>query len=152
MALLILQDGEPFAKGAIRYNYAPAAPGEMTNRIILPIEIETIQTEAVLDTGAPYPIIAPKIARQAGLNTVTPLERIALVVRGMRLGGNIIRLNITLPADEGQDQNVSATAFIPDVEEYWGDFPSFIGQIGFLKRICYAVNPLTDTFYFGPLF
>ena len=152
MPLLIFPAGEPFATGAIRYNYAPAAPGEMTNRIILPLEIETIQTEAVLDTGAPYPIIAPKIARQAGLNTVTPLERIVVVVRGMRLSGNIIRLNITLPADEGQDQDVSATAFIPDVEEYWGDFPSFIGQIGFLERICYAVNPSTDTFCFGPLF
>jgi hypothetical protein len=46
---------------------------------------------------------------------------------------------------------VDATAFIPDVEEYWGDFPCFIGQIGFLERIRYAVDPANDTFYFGQL-
>jgi len=151
MALLLLPDGETFATGAIRYDYAPATPSETTNRIILLVKIEGIKTEAVLDTGAPYPIIAPRIARQARLDRVTPLERLTMLIRGMRLEGSVIRLTITLPHDEGEDLDVDATAFIPDVEEYWGNFPSFIGQIGFLERICYAVNPSTDTFYFGPL-
>ena len=74
-----------------------------------------------------------------------------MLVRGMRLEGSIIRLNMTLPADEGEDLTVDATAFIPDVEEYWGDFPCFIGQLGFLERIRYALDPATDTFYFGTL-
>jgi hypothetical protein len=74
-----------------------------------------------------------------------------MLVRGMRLEGSIIRLNMTLPADKGEDLTVDATAFIPDVEEYWGDFPCFIGQMGFLERIRYAVDPATDTFYFGTL-
>ncbi|OCR00953.1 hypothetical protein BCD67_02940 [Oscillatoriales cyanobacterium USR001] len=74
-----------------------------------------------------------------------------MMVRGMRLEGSIIRLTITLPADRGEEEDIDATAFIPDVEEYWGNFPSFIGQIGFLERITFAVNPSTDTFYFGPL-
>ncbi|MFB2974487.1 hypothetical protein ACE1CD_36635 [Aerosakkonema sp. BLCC-F183] len=151
MALLLFPDGETFARGAIRYNYAPATPSETTNRIILPVKVENVRTEAILDTGAPYPIIAPKIARQAGLDRFTPLERITMLVRGMRLEGVIIRLNMILPADEGEEQDISATAFVPDLEEYWGNFPSFIGQIGFLERICYAVNPSTNTFYFGEL-
>jgi len=151
MALLLFPDGEAFATGAMRYDYAPATSSETTNRIILTIAVETVITEAVVDTGAPYPIITPRIARLAGLSQMTPLERITMLVRGMRLEGSVIRLNITLIADEGEDQDVAATAFIPDVEEYWGNFPSFIGQIGFLERICFAVNPSNNTFYFGQL-
>ncbi|MBR8833211.1 MAG: hypothetical protein DSM106950_03990 [Stigonema ocellatum SAG 48.90 = DSM 106950] len=151
MALLLFPDGETFATGAIRYNYSPATPSETTNRIILPVKVENIRTEAVVDTGAPYPIIAPQIARLAGLAQVLPLERLTIIIRGMRLEGGVIRLTMTLPAEEGEELDVSATAFIPDIEEYWGNFPSFIGQIGFLERICFAVNPSTNTFYFGQL-
>lgn len=151
MALLLLPDGETFATGAIRYNYAPAAPGETTNRIILSVKVEGIRTEAVVDTGAPYPIIAPRIARQAGLDSFTSLEKITMLVRGVRQEGSVVRLTMTLPHDEGEDLDVPATAFIPDLEEYWGDFPCFIGQIGFLERIRYAVDAASDTFYFGQL-
>jgi hypothetical protein len=151
MSLLLFPDGEYFATGAINYAYRPAITSETTNRIIIVVSVEDSITEAVLDTGAPYPIISPKIAKQAGLNRVKPLERTKMLVRGMRLQGSIIRLNMTLPADEGEDLTVDATAFIPDVEEYWGDFPGFIGQLGFLERIRYAVDPATDTFYFGTL-
>ena len=150
MSLLLFPDGEYFAIGAINYAYRPPITND-TNRIIIGVYVEDIITEAVLDTGAPYPIISPKIAKQAGLNRVKPLERKTMVVRKMKLEGSIIRLNMTLPADEGEDLTVDATAFIPDVEEYWGDFPCFIGQIGFLERIRYAVDPATDTFYFGTL-
>lgn len=129
--------------------YRPAIEGETTNRLILEVAVEDIVTEAVLDTGAPYPVIAPRIARRAGLDMVTPLEREVMLIRGIRMEGGIIRLNMTLPADIGDDLTVDATAFIPDREEYWGNFPSFIGQIGFLERIRYAVDPATDTFYFG---
>lgn len=66
--------------------------------------------------------------------------------------GGIVRLNMTFPADMGEDLTVDATAFITDREEYWGNFPSFIGQIGFLERIRYAVDPANDTFYFGLLY
>ncbi|MFB2919174.1 hypothetical protein [Aerosakkonema funiforme] len=151
MSLLLYPDGESFAIGAIRYQYAPATTSETTNRIIITVAVENVITQAIVDTGAPYPIIAPKVARQAGLDRLTPLERITMLVRGMRLEGGLIRVTMTLLANEGEDLDVSATAFIPDVEEYWGNFPSFIGQIGFLERICYAVNPSTNTFYFGEL-
>ncbi|PIG95530.1 hypothetical protein CSQ79_03225 [Gloeocapsopsis sp. IPPAS B-1203] len=74
-----------------------------------------------------------------------------MVVRGMQLEGSLTRLNIRLLATEGEDLNVDATVFIPDLEEYWGNFPSFIGLTGFLERLCFAVDPSTDTFYFGSL-
>jgi hypothetical protein len=151
MSLLLFPAREYFAIGAINYAYRPAITNDTTNRIIIGVYVEDSITEAVLDTGAAYPIISPKIAKQAGLDRVKPLERKRMLVRGMWLEGSIIRLNMTLPADEGEDLTVDATAFIPDVEEYWGDFPGFIGQLGFLERIRYAVDPGTDTFYFGTL-
>jgi hypothetical protein len=151
MTQLLFPGGDYFATGAIYYDYIPVTANETTNRIILPVTVESIKTQAVVDTGAPYPIISPRVARQAGLYNLPPLERITLFVRGMRLEGSVIRLNMKLVADRGEDLDVDATAFIPDVEEFWGDFPSFIGQIGFLERIRFAIDPLTNTFYFGHL-
>lgn len=150
--LLQFSGGEPFATGAIRYDYRPATKNETTNRMIMQVGVENILAEAVVDTGAPYPVIAPRIAREVGLDRVTPLEREVMLIRGIRMEGGIVRLNMTLPADVGEDLTVDATAFIPDREEYWGNFPSFIGQIGFLERIRYAVDPANDTFYFGLLY
>ena len=60
-------------------------------------------------------------------------------------------IELRLLADEGDSLTVDATAFIPDVEEYWGDLPTFIGLTGFLERLRFAVDPSTDTFYFGSL-
>ena len=78
------------------------------------VAVENILAEAVVDTGAPYPVIAPRIAREAGLDRVTPLDREVMLIRGIRMEGRIIRLNMTLPADVGDDLTVDATAFIPD--------------------------------------
>jgi hypothetical protein len=60
-------------------------------------------------------------------------------------------LSVKLEATIGTSIDVDATAFVPDVEEFWGDLPSFIGLMGFLERIRFAVDPSTDTFYFGKL-
>jgi len=45
-----------------------------------------------------------------------------MLVRRMRLEASVIRLNMTLPADESEDLTLDTTAFIPDVEEYWENF------------------------------
>jgi hypothetical protein len=60
-------NGNSFASGVLKYAYRPATPQDTTNRIIIPIEIGNgAQIEAVLDTGAPYPILDINIARLAG--------------------------------------------------------------------------------------
>jgi hypothetical protein len=124
---------------------------EMTNRIILPVEIEGHRTTAVIDTGAPYVICEPRLARLEGFDLVEPLERITMLIRGMYLPGSIIRLSVTLMAERGDDLTVDATAFVPEQEERWENLPSFIGLSGFLERIRFALDPSTDTFYFGQL-
>ena len=112
--LLQFSGGEPFATGAIHYDYRPATENETTNRMMMQVAVENILAEAVVDTGAPYPVIAPRVARQVGLDRVTPLEREVMLIRGIRMEGGIIRLSMTLPADIGDDLTVDATAFIPD--------------------------------------
>lgn len=148
---LLLKNGESFATGAIYYDYRGATERETTNRIIIGVEIEGIMTEAVIDTGAPYVICPPRVAKQAGVDRAWALDEMVMLVRGMRLSGIRVRMNISLRADEGEDLDVDATVFVPDVEEYWGDFPAFLGLTGFLERIRFAIDPNTDTFYFGKL-
>lgn len=149
--VLQIPDGNAFATGAMRYDYRPVTEAETTNRIILVVEIEGTPTEAVLDTGAPYVICAPRVALLAGFERAYALERMKMLIRGMQLEGSLTRLSIKLLARQGDDLTVDATVFVPDVEEYWGDFPSFIGLTGFMERLRFAVDPSTDTFYFGPL-
>lgn len=149
--MLLHPGGNTFATGAIRYSYRPVSATETTNRIILLVEIEGVLTEAVVDTGAPFVICAPQIALLAGFNRAYALARMRMLIRGMQLEGSLTRLSIKLLAREGDDLTVDATVFVPDVEEYWGSFPSFIGLTGFLERLRFAVDPSTDTFYFGSL-
>ena len=151
MTLLLFANGETFAKGAIAYDYEPAIASETSNRIILQVQIQGIKTRAVVDTGAPYVICAPDIARRAGIDPASALKKDRMLIRQMRLDGFVYRLNLTLKAEVGEDLNVDATVFVPEVEEFWGDFPSFIGLAGFLERIRFAIDPNTDTFYFGQL-
>ncbi|MCL1467150.1 hypothetical protein [Argonema galeatum] len=150
MVLLFL-NGDTFATGAARYDYRPATEGEVTNRIILQVDIAGILIEAVVDTGAPYVVLAPRIARIIGLSPASAIGRERMLIRGMRLDGNIYRFSMKLVAELGEDEELEATIFVPDSEEYWGNFPSFIGLGGFLERVRFAVDPSTDMFYFGSL-
>ncbi|MCL1464192.1 aspartyl protease family protein [Argonema galeatum] len=149
--VLLFSNGDLFATGALRYDYRPATETETTNRIIFEVEIQGVPTIAVVDTGAPYVILAPKVASDAGVAPASALERKTMLIRGMRLEGFVVRLNIKLKAQYGEDLDVDSTVFVPEVEEYWGNFPSFIGLTGFLERIRFAIDPSTDTFYFGQL-
>lgn len=149
--LLNFPSGEAFATGAAKYSYRPVIPTETTNRMILEVEVASSKIDAVVDTGAPYAIIPPKIASLAGFNPNFILGRERMLIRGLLLDGSITRINITLIATFGEDLDVPATVFVPDSEESWGDFPAFIGLSGFLERIRFAVDPNADIFYFGSL-
>lgn len=72
--VLSFDDGHVFATGAIDYEYTPVTAGEVTNRIFLKVEIEGYPIEAVVDTGAPYVILAPSVARAIGFNPMVPFK------------------------------------------------------------------------------
>jgi hypothetical protein len=56
-----------------------------------------------------------------------------------------------LLAEAGGNLGFEATAFVPEQheEEGWGDMPSILGFYGCLERIRMAIDPVTETFYFG---
>lgn len=154
MGLLQFQDGNSFASGVLTYAYRPINSQETTNRIIIPIEIGNgIKIEAVLDTGAPYVILDPNLAPLAGFTPASVLFQEIMNIRGAKLLCNVARLDFALRADEGDDIDVQATVFIPDDSQQWNyyNFPSFIGQAGFLERIRFAIDPTENKFYFGSL-
>jgi len=152
MGLLQFKDGNSFASGVLTYTYRPINPQETTNRIIIPIEIGNgIKIEAVIDTGAPYVILDPNLAPLAGFTPELVLSEENMLIRGVKLSGKIARLGFSLRADEGDDMDIEATVFVPDSAEQWNNFPSFLGQAGFLERIRFAIDPTQDKFYFGTL-
>ena len=60
------------------------------------VEMQGIRTKAVVDTGAPYVICPPRVAREAGFEGIEPLARLTMLIRGMRLEGSLIRLCIRI--------------------------------------------------------
>jgi hypothetical protein len=144
VTLLTFSDGQPFATGAAGYDYLPATETESSVRLILQIELEGVSAAAIV-------VCAPKVARQLNLVPSASLGRIRLLIRGVSIMGHLYRLNVTFLARQGNDLTIDATVFGPDPEweESWGDLPSFIGLGGCLERMRFAVDPGSDTFYFG---
>jgi hypothetical protein len=150
--LLAFANSEPFAIGVTDYFYQPTS-NETDNRIILQVEIEGLIVPAIVDTGAPFVVCAPEIARVLGIQYDPDLESKRLLIRGSWIIGQLHRLRLTFIATEGQSLDVSSTVFVPDATagEVLGGLPSFIGLTGCLERMRFAVDPNDDRFYFGPL-
>jgi hypothetical protein len=149
---LLSSEGDLFTTGLASYSYRPAI-NDISNRILLQVEIEGILVEAIVDTGSPYVVCPPYISNILNLNPASAIESIPFKVRGVRMQGSLHRLDVRFPAEEGDDLLVQATVFVPDQEwdEAWGEQPAFIGLTGCLERMRFAVDPGSDQFYFGPL-
>lgn len=147
--------GEPFSTGSTPYSYVPATELETHPRLILEVEIEGIMTEAMLDTtGGVYLLCTPNVAKRMDLSEENSLSGVKeLLFRGVTVQGRLHRVNLTLFAEEGESFTLKATAFVPhpDQEESWGDIPCILGLFGCLERVRFAVDPYTETFYFGPI-
>ncbi|HUM70724.1 MAG TPA: hypothetical protein PLK31_17990, partial [Chloroflexota bacterium] len=119
--LLTTASGDPFATGLVAYSYRPAIT-DISNRIMLQVEIGGVLVEAIVDTGSPYVVCPPHLSDIIGFDPTAALESIPFRVRGIEMRGNLYRINVYFPADEGDDLIVDATAFVPDPEwlEAWG--------------------------------
>lgn len=150
--LLRFEDGRQFAQGACSFVCRPATERETTHRIFVPVQIEGIQTEAVVDTGGVYLVCHPEIADLLRLDLAEKVGTDELNIRGRKIPGTLYRLYLTLLAGEGKSHMLDIVAFVPRLEpnETW-DLPSFMGLTGCLEWIRFAVDPTTDTFYFGAI-
>lgn len=100
----------------------------------------------MVDTGAPWCILEPKLA-DAVQNQFEELPgQIVLSSRLGRYSGHLHLGSVKLTADQGEDLNVDTTIFISP------DWPggNFVGYLGFLDRIRFAFDPHVNMFHFGP--
>jgi hypothetical protein len=105
---------------------------------------------AQLDTGAAWSVLDPVIAKGLGLigtGTLRTRLDIPLNTRFGILTGNLVPLNVTFLAKDGQHLETSAHFFVsPD----WPEGRTFLGYSGLLDSIRFALDPQRNHFYFGP--
>lgn len=150
--MLFFRGGAPFATG--RLNYDDGQPETAADaRIMIQLQIAGQPVRAMVDTGAPYVILDPELALDLGLQPAAALETTRMRLGYFRYSGALHRLDIELPADDGQGLSVQATVFVPQLlpGDEWRDKPNFIG-LSLLDRIRYAIDPPpSSAFFFGPL-
>lgn len=112
---------------------------------LFPHDVE-VPILAQVDTGAAWSILERDIADGLGLFDESG-PPVSLSTRRGTVNGRLVRVPMTILADEGDSLRVEATLF---VSQDW-EQGNFIGYCGFLERIRFAVDPQTNDFYFGPL-
>ena len=150
--MLFFENRERFATGALTYD--DGQPESATDaRIMIQVQIEGQPVGAMVDTGAPWVVLDPELAEALQIEVSGAVELARLQIRGIRYDGHLHRLPVNLLAERGESHRVEATIFVPALPpgEVWGNKPNFIGLLGLLDRIRYAIDPSTNTFYFGPL-
>ncbi len=151
--MLVFKNGEAFATGVLEYDFKAASVEDTNARILMRIEVDDIPAVAALDTGAPYLVLAPIIANRLSFDPAISLEPSSIRIRGIKFYGNLYRVEVLLPAFEGESHLFQATAFVPNLEEEvkWGSLPSFLGMQSCLERVRFAIDPGESKFYFGAL-
>ena len=148
---LLLPDGGEFTTGVCPCASRAATEGERLTRLFVPVLVEGIATDAVVDTGGAYLIPDTQTAARLGLDPDDALGAGTLRVRGTRYHGTLHRVSLTFPALTGDDVTIEATAFVPDLSpsEVW-PLPTYLGWQGCLERLRFAVDPVAELFFFGP--
>ncbi|HEY4815456.1 MAG TPA: hypothetical protein VIH58_12295 [Chthoniobacterales bacterium] len=86
------------------------------------------------------------------LDPADALQSLDILIRGMWVKGGLHRLELVLLASEGDSLSMEATAFVPDAALNFGiSHPFFIGYIGCLECVRFAIDAHTEKFYFEPV-
>jgi hypothetical protein len=149
--MLFFEDRTPFATGAAGYDDGQPE-SDLDARIMLEVQINAQPVRAMVDTGAPFVVLDPELAGALDYQSWEFTEEARLWVRGIRYEGSLHRVEVALFAERGESHSLTATIFVPRLRlgDVWGSKPNFIG-LSLLDRIRYAIDPATNTFYFGPL-
>ena len=146
-------NGEPFANGATPFSFLPATGSDSSQRIFVPVQIETLPTMAFIDTGGVYVICSPEIGRELSLNPGNGISALSMKTGRGNFQGELYRVQLTFLAEEnGANLSIEATAFVPRPDQGWpNELQCILGFQGCLERIRCAVDPDTETFFFGDL-
>jgi hypothetical protein len=121
-----------------------------TGKLIVAVEylVDENPVMALLDTGAEYGVFPAELAMALGYDTQDG-PRTVLKTRLGDYEGHLLRILITLPAQEGSGLDIELTWV---VAPGWPG-PPVIGWGGCLERLRFALDPTPgeDCFYFGPV-
>ena len=143
--------GFAFATGMARYRDHPKRPEpypvKPEPRIYLEVLPETVATSvlALVDTAAPWCIFTPDIGDEIRERLEVMKGGVVLQTRLGTFQGDLYRGKVTLVADEGESLEVYAFIFLSP------DWPggNFLGYQGLLQKICFAVDPYRNRFFFS---
>ena len=142
-------EGEPFSVGRATYfDTPPASPGG-SSRIYVRIELEGDDGPvmlALLDTGAEWSVLEREIAENVGL-TDADGQAITLKHKNGESSGKLVKANVRVLADEGEDLVVEATVFVPDENHDIGG--TFVGYTALLEQVRLGLDPQNNQIYFG---
>jgi hypothetical protein len=142
--------GEPFTVGRARFLDRILDSREPTAKVFVKIKFPSLEAEepwfAQVDSGAPWSMLNREVAYALGVldsdgDLVFVSTRLGLIA------GRLERIQVALMADEGESTEVEATFFVS--KDWIG--PTFLGYSGFLDRIRIAIDPSSDSVFFGPL-
>jgi hypothetical protein len=145
--MLFTADGTLFTTS--RASYSDTDPDGLHRQpsiylqIVLPFA-QNIGVYALVDTGAPYCIFNSSLLAAAEID-FTEGESVTLSTRAGRIDGKIQRLPITLAAEDGDPLTVDASVFVTEAWQHG----HFLGYAGFFERLRFAIDPLSNTCYFG---
>lgn len=146
---LLFASGEPFATGAARYFDNHPDIREPLSRVYVKFipEGTSLQFIALLDTGGHYCILNKSVVDEIGDRLKDAVGPAKLRTAHGLVRGELYIHRITMVAELGDPLGFEATVFVsPD----WQG-PCLIGYTGALDRLCFAVHPRDNRFYFGPL-
>ncbi len=147
--MLYFADGQPFTVGQMAYRDHPKGATGLSRIVIIAL-VEGLPVEAVLDTGGAFLICNPELVEWLGLRPGTGMPARPLQIRGASVRGELHRVTLALEAQAGENIVVEATAFAPQwTPGLTWDLPVILGLQGCLEFIRFAVDPETNTFYFG---
>lgn len=144
---LLLDPNRPFVTGVSEF--LDAHPGFQEAQPRLYVKFQPAGAEiphiALLDTGGHYCILDRDLAATIKDHLTEHIGRVALSTAHGLVEGDLYTHTITLIAELGEPLDVESTVFVsPD----WRA-PSFLGYVGFLDRLHFAVAPEVNRFYFG---
>lgn len=145
--MLVLPDGVLFARGRARFTDDLPSGQEQTPKIYIKLEAQALDglIVAQLDTGSSWTVLDVEVAEAMDLLDGDG-EVASMATRFGRLTGRLERTQIRIVADEGDSLEIDATVW---VSREW-PAGNFIGYAGLLERVRFAVDPSTNTIYFGP--
>ena len=144
---MLSEEGQPFTTGLCKYYDGIEADESGDSKLFIAVKLGTLETPilAMVDTGAPFCIFEPEILAELGYSFEVDRAIRLSTRRGPKLGSPD-RIPITFIANEGKSLEVESTVFV--TVDWKGNF---IGFMGCLQRLRFAIDPSANSFHFGEM-